>query len=320
MSELRARARSVVEDRALTYHQRVARLAALAEESLEYPALSPACAEALEKRVICDMYEGPAPHRPRYLLPDYARALRQGSTFLELDPPDDLDDALWFLLTLYTQIPSITGYPVYLGDLDRLLEPFVDDLDDAALTRSLRRFWIALDRVLPDAFVHANLGPDDTRVGRAALRIHRELRQVVPNLTLRVDPDRTPDDLLVEAVETVFESAQPHFVDHRRLVADLGPHYGVVSCYNSLLLGGGAHTLVRLNLKEAVLRHEGGAASFIAEALPHWVELTAELAEARIRYLVEEAGFYDSSWLAAEGLIDPDRFTAMFGVFALAEA
>ena len=50
--------------------------------------------EALEKRVICDMYEGNAPYRPRYVLPDYPKALRQGSQFLELPPPTDLDEAL----------------------------------------------------------------------------------------------------------------------------------------------------------------------------------------------------------------------------------
>jgi len=320
INELRSRARTLVEDPALTYHQRMHRLATLAEEALEYPALSPACAAALDKRVICDMFEGPAPHRPRYLLPDYARALRQGSAFLELAPPADLDDALWFLLTMYAHVPSITGFPVYLGDLDRLLEPYAAGVDGATLVRSLRRFWVALDRVLPDAFVHADLGPDDSRVLRAILRLERELTQVVPNLTLRVDPDRTPDALLLDAVETVFETGKPHFVDHPKLVADLGERYAAVSCYNSLPIGGGSHTLVRLNLREAVLRHTGDVDAFCADALPRLVELTAELAEARIRYLVEQARFYDSSWLVAEGLVDPARFSAMFGVYGLAEA
>jgi hypothetical protein len=80
------------------------------------------------------------------------------------------------------------------------------------------------------------------------------------------------------------------------MTRDLGERYAAVSCYNSLKIGGGSHTLVRLNLKEAVLRHDGGAESFLAETLPHVVELTAELAEARIRHLVEEARFYDHGW------------------------
>ena len=40
---------------------------------------------------------------------------------------------------------------------------------------------------------------------------------------------------------------------------------------------------------------------------------------ARIRFLVEEAGFYRHSYLVREGLLDPTRFTAMFGIFGLDE-
>src|SRR3954447_25583124 len=189
--ELRSLARAVVDDPALTYRQRLQQLATVAENALEPPAVSPACAEALEKRVICDMYEGNAPYRPRYLLPDYAVALRNGSAFLELQPAKDLEEALAHLLIMYTQVPSITGYPVYLGDLDALLAPYLDDVSDAELHHRLRLFWISLDRMFPDAFTHTDLGPDDSRVGRTILRLERELLQVVPNVTLRVDPDRT---------------------------------------------------------------------------------------------------------------------------------
>jgi YjjI family glycine radical enzyme len=41
---------------------------------------------------------------------------------------------------------------------------------------------------------------------------------------------------------------------------------------------------------------------------------------ARIRFLVEESGFYEHDWLAREGLVRADRFTAMFGIFGVAEA
>ncbi|MBI2244029.1 MAG: DUF3029 family protein, partial [Nocardioides sp.] len=72
LPELRRQARDIVDDPTLTFRQRMHRLATLAENSLEPPEVSAACAEALDKRIICDMYEGNAPHRPRYLLPDYA--------------------------------------------------------------------------------------------------------------------------------------------------------------------------------------------------------------------------------------------------------
>ena len=319
MESFRTEAERLVTSPALGYDQKLRRLAGLAVSALGYPDLTPLCAEALQARVICDMYEGNAPFAPRYVLPDYAKALRNGVRHLELDPPTTLDDALSLLTILYSQVPSVTTYPVYLGDLDALLEPFVPaDLTEVELDATLRRFWIQLDRMLPDAFVHAAVGPGDGRVVRSILRVERSLRQVVPNLTLKVSPE-TPDDVIQDAVETVFVTGKPHFVNHTMMVADHGTDYAVVSCYNSLKVGGGAHSLVRLNLKEAVARHVGGIDSFCDEALPHWVELTSELGEARIRSLVEHARFYETNFLAEEGLIDLDRFSLMFGIFGLAE-
>jgi YjjI family glycine radical enzyme len=319
LDEHRQAIRAIVEDPTLTYRQRIQALALAAEDVLEPPRVSAACTEALDKGLICDLAEGHAPHRPRYTLPDYERALSRGSEFLELAPPRSFDDATTFLLALYGNVPSITGYPVWFGDLDALLEPFADELDDDELHARLRRFWILLDRLFPDAFAHANLGPADGRVARAALAVHRAARQVVPNLTLRVDPAVTPDSLLLDAMETVVAVAQPHLVNHPMMVGDLGPRYGVVSCYNSLPVGGGSHTLVRLDLKEAARRHQGPASSFVIDTLPGAIELTAELMEARIRYLVERSGFFEHSWLVAEGLLSLDRFTAMFGLVGLAE-
>lgn len=312
--------RDLVEDPTLTDRQRMHRLAVAAENVLEPPPVSAACAEALAKGVICDLAEGNAPYHPRYVLPDYATFLARGSAFLELGPAGDLDEALAHLLIAYSQVPSVTGYPVWLGDLDALLEPFVHDVDDDELHRRLRLFWIALDRMLPDAFTHANLGPQDSRVGRMALRLERELLQVVPNLSLKVDPDITPDDLVRDAVETVFDTGQPHFVNDPLMIQGLGPAYGVASCYNSLRAGGGSHTLVRLNLREVALRHVGSRETFLDELLPEYVELTAELMESRIRHLVERAGFFEHSWLVADGLLHLDRYSAMFGVYGLAEA
>ncbi|MCB0913341.1 MAG: DUF3029 family protein, partial [Propionibacteriaceae bacterium] len=174
MDRFRTEAEKLVTSRALGYDQKLRRLAAQAVSALPYPELSPLCAEALQARVICDMFEGNRPFTPRYVLPDYALALRNGVQHLELEPPASLDDALSFLTILYSQVPSVTTYPVYLGDLDALLEPFVPaDLPDAELDAKLRRFWIQLDRMLPDAFVHANVGPSDGRVVRAIWRVER---------------------------------------------------------------------------------------------------------------------------------------------------
>jgi YjjI family glycine radical enzyme len=294
-------------------------LALAAENVLEPPPVSAACELALEKGLICDMAEGHAPHRPRYTLPDYDRALTTGSAFLELTPPATFDDATTFLLAVYANVPSITGYPVWFGEVDRLLEPFAIDVDDVELRSRLGRFWLLLDRMFPDAFAHANLGPADGRVVRAALDVHRHAHQVVPNLTLKVDPAVTPDSLLCDAMRTVAAVGQPHLVNHPMMVADLGEQYGVVSCYNSLPVGGGAHTLVRLNLKETALVHAGPPGAFVTGTLPRIVELTSELMETRIRYLVERARYFEHSWLVQEQLLSLDRFTAMFGLVGLAE-
>ncbi len=43
------------------------------------------------------MFEGHAPYKPRYVLPDYARFLANGSEWLELEGAKDLDDALSLL-------------------------------------------------------------------------------------------------------------------------------------------------------------------------------------------------------------------------------
>ena len=319
MPEFRDRARALVDSSSLTYRQRVQALAGLAEETLDPPKVSANCADALATGLVCDLAEGHAPYRPRYLLPDYQRALSQGSEFLGLPAPTDLYEAVAYLLSMYSQVPSITGYPVYLGAVDRLLEPFAKGVDDDTLTRLMRLMWVTIDRSLPDAFTHANLGPDDTRVGRTILALERELLQTVPNLTLRVDVGRTPDSLVLDAVRTVFACGKPHFVNDAMMTADLGPDYGVVSCYNSLKVGGGSHTLVRLNLAESARRHRGDVESYLDGTLAEHVALNAELTAARIRSLVEGARFFDHSWLVDEGLLSLDRFSAMFGVYGLAE-
>ncbi len=311
--------RETVENPKYTYRQRVAALANLAENLLDPPPVRRECSQALEQRIICDMYEGNAPYRPRYLLPEYRRVLENGSDFLELPIAKNLDDALAFLLIIYSATPSITGYPVYFGDLDSLLLPYIDDVSDDELHSKLKRFWISLDRMFPDAFAHTNLSPVYNRVAKEILRLERELFQVVPNISLKVDPELTSDEYLLDAVHTVFACGKPHFINDVMMQSDLGLNYAAVSCYNSLKIGGGAHTLVRINLKATAEQCTGGKAQFFAETLPYYLALTAELMESRINYLVEDSHFFESNWLVNEGLLSLDKFSAMFGIFGLAE-
>ena len=55
MSEVRTRARTLVDSPALTYKQRVQALAGLAEETLDPPPTSAAVTDALATGLVCDM-------------------------------------------------------------------------------------------------------------------------------------------------------------------------------------------------------------------------------------------------------------------------
>jgi YjjI family glycine radical enzyme len=319
MQETLRKLRSIANDATLSPAQKARYLSLEAENLLPYPSLDGETRQALDERVICDMYEGHAPYRPRYVLPDYAVVLREGSEYLELPPPASLDEAINALMIAYHHVPSITGMPVYIGQLDDLLLPFCDGVSDEDLYRKIRLFWRYLDRTLPDAFMHANIGPTDNRVARTILRVDAELRQIAPNLTLLYDPQVSGDGILAMAATNIAACCKPHIANHA-VHADAFDErgYGIVSCYNVLPLGGGASTLARVNLKE-VARRARSEAHFFDDVLPRYLELNFRLMQARIDYLFGESGFFDS-FLVKEGWIDKDRFTAMFGVFAMAEA
>lgn len=319
MPERSARLRAIVEDPTLNPAQKAHLLAVAADELLPYPSLDKPTRLALDERVICDMYEGHAPYKPRYVLADFSVVLRNGSDYLELPAPKSLDEALHTLMIAYHHVPSVTGMPVYVGQLDELLLPFCDDVADEELYTRIRLFWRYLDRTLPDAFMHANIGPTDNRVARTILRIDAELKQIAPNLTLLYDPAVSGDALLARAVGNILDCSKPHIANHALHAAAFDVRgYGIVSCYNALPVAGGASTLTRLNLRKAAERSMD-ARSFLDEVLPRYVDLTFRLMRARIGYLFNSSGFFES-FLVTEGWIAKERFAAMFGVFGMAEA
>ncbi len=320
LTSFQDRCHQIITDAHLSPKQKATFLALEAENNLPYPTLSEATQHALEQRIICDMYEGHAPYKPRYVLPDYARFLKQGSCWLELQPATDFDDALNMLTIIYHHIPSVTGLPVYLGCLDTLLLPYVGNLSEDQLYRKLRHFWIMLDRTLPDAFMHANIGPTDNIICRLILRIDAELKQVAPNLTFFWDPQQTPETLLLQAITNICECSKPHIANmplQKKSFDQQG--YGVVSCYNSLPLAGGGSTLARINLKEVALRSLN-VDDFFTNKLPIYCAQQIELINARLTFLYDKSNFFKESFLVTEGLIDPNRFVAMFGIYAMAEA
>lgn len=317
---LQQRCQQIVTSPVLSPEQKRHFLALEAENNLPYPTLAPEARQALEAGFICDMFEGHAPYKPRYVLPDYAMFLKQGSEWLELEGAKDLDDALSLLTILYHHVPSVTGMPVYLGHLDTLLQPYVRILTQQEIDFRIKRFWRYLDRTLPDAFTHVNIGPADGPVTRAILRADAELKQVSPNLTFIYDPEITPDDLLLEVASNICECSKPHIANgpvNDKIFTKKG--FGVVSCYNSLPLAGGGSTLVRLNLKAIAEKSETPEA-FFTRTLPYYCQQQIAIINARCDFLYQLSGFFENSFLVKEGLIDPDRFVPMFGMYGLAEA
>ena len=121
----------IIKNETLTYNQQVLQLAAQAENMLNVLNIDDEIKDLLDKNIIHDMSEGNAPYRPRYIIPNYEVLMEKGCEFLELDVPTDIWEATNALLILYKHVPSITSYPVYLGDLDTLLDPFVKDEEEA---------------------------------------------------------------------------------------------------------------------------------------------------------------------------------------------
>ncbi|MEG2983897.1 MAG: YjjI family glycine radical enzyme [Peptostreptococcaceae bacterium] len=301
----------------MQYHEKRATMARLAEDSLSPLKISDETKSYLNRKILCDMNEGTRPYRPRYVLPDYVKFIKKGSEYLDIEPPKDLYEAVNALMIIYRYVPSITGYPVYVGQIDDVLEPFIDTVSEKEAYNLIKMLLINIDRNLPDAFVHMNIGPKDSKVARLVIQIERELRKTIPNVTLKCN-EETPDDLIKYAIESALENIKPYFVNHKLMTKDLGEDYGVVSCYNSLRIGGGAHTLTRINLK-ALAMESDNYEDFMENKLPEAVKALADLTNARIKYLVEEVKFFESSFLAKEGLIDLDKFTSMLGIYGTFE-
>jgi len=306
---------NIIKDNILTYEQKVLALARAAENSLEILNISEEVQKYRDDGIICDLFEGNAPYRPRYILPNYKMFMENGSEFLGLKTPVDIWEAVNNLLILYKHVPSITSFPVYLGNIDTLLEPFIEDEEEAF--KAIKLFLTHIDRTLTDSFCHANIGPEDTRAGRLILEAEKELQNAIPNLTLKYGSN-TPDNLAMKAITTALETAKPSFANHEMFIKEFGENYGIASCYNGLKIGGGSYTLVRLNLA-GLAKGINDEEDFINSVLPKAVEAMVQYMDERIRFLVEESEFFKSSFLVKEGLISQDNFSAMFGMFGLAE-
>lgn len=201
-----------IKSKTLTYEQKIVALARLAENSLSVLKKTDKLKEYMDKKIICDLFEGEAPYRPRYIVPDYEKFMKQGSKFLNLDVPTDIWEATHNLLILYKHVPSITTMPVYIGNIDYLLEPFIKDENEAY--RAIKLFLKHIDSTITDSFCHGNIGPEDTKAGRLILKAMEELQLPTPNITLKYS-DKTSDDFAINCIKTAMVTAKPSFANDK---------------------------------------------------------------------------------------------------------
>ena len=64
----------------------------------------------------------------------------------------------------------------------------------------------------------------------------------------------------------------------------------------------------------------GSKTEFLNDVLPEAVHELAEYMNARVSFLVEQSGYFDTDFMLAEGLVERERFLAMFGVAGLADS
>ena len=191
---LQQRCQHIVTSPVLTPEQKRHFLALEAENNLPYPALPEAARARAGRGIHLRHVRRPcALQNPRYVLPDYAKFLANGSE----NGWSWKGRKIWMMpsrcsLSFITTFrPSHRCRSIWASSM-RYSALMLRILTQDEIDSRIKRFWRYLDRTLPDAFMHANIGPADTPVTRAILRADAELKQVAPNLTFIYDPDVTP--------------------------------------------------------------------------------------------------------------------------------
>ena len=318
IESIRKKVSSIIKNPALTHEQQMMQLALTAENTLPYPEGTPEDFEELyDSLQICDLSEGHAPYCPRYIIPDYDLLFEKGCEFLRLAPPTNLFEALNTLLIFYRNVPSVTHFPVYMGHIDRLLDPFITDIESDS--KMIAGFLNNCDRTFGSSFCHMNLGPYDSKALRIILKVLPELQNSIPNMTLCYDPDITPDDVAIEAIKSALVCANPAFAYDPIYKKDFGGgDYGIASCYNGLPYGGGAFSLSRVRLNR-IAENSDDLDDFMNRQLPYVVDKLCQFMEAKIRFVADEVPFFKTNFLVKEGFIDKDKFVGLFGVVGLNE-
>lgn len=269
------------------------------------------------KEFICDLGEGNAIFVPRYNLPDFWVYINNGCEYFELDKPTTLDELLNGLLILYINTPSVGEFPVYIGDLDNMLEPFLTGNDEEDYVK-IKRFLHHVDKTVPSSFCHANIGPKDTKACRLILRASLELQSPTPNLTLLYDEKLTSDEFANECLKVALKTAKPSFANYEMYSNEM-KDFAIASCYNALPVGGGGYTLPRIKMGTVAMA-TNSLDECINELLPKVVESMLHILDERITFLVEKTDFFKSHFMVQEGMLNADKYVGMFGFLGLADA
>lgn len=300
----------------VTFNQRLKDMAKIAENAVELVEYTDKSKEYFANGAMMDMFEGKSPYRTRYCVPDFEKFLKNGSEFLMLEPAKDIWDAVGNLLCLYHNIPADGALPVYIGCLDQLLEPFVKD--EAEAEKAIRFLLVHVDRTISNAFCHADLSSEDTKVGRIILKLTREMQRPCPNMSLLYKKGMS-EDYLRDALETAMVAAKPSFANDELYRKDMGD-YAVVSCYNTLPIGGCGLTLVRLNMNR-LPELAKDPDDLLNRVIPDAVTAVCDAIDSRCQFIVDYCHYYENTFLYHEGLIykDKDHMVGMFGYVGLAE-
>jgi len=305
----------------LTYQQKLFAIANTAERyfdarSEESLGLTDKEYSFIENDMICDLNEGNMPYRPRYIVPDYTPLFEKGCKFLELEVPQDLDEALDSLLILYSHVPSVTSFPVFIGYLDRLLNPFLTG-DDASDQKKIKRFLNHIDKTITDSFCHANLGPETNKATELILNAVLELDNPTPNMSFMYKKGVSDEDIYTLAIKANLMKSKPSIANDVYYQGE-NDRYAIVSCYNCLPEQGGAYTLTRIRLG-SVARACSSKEEFFS-LLDEVVTANLGILDKKVNFIVNKSNFFKTSFLQSEGFISKDRFTGMLGIVGLYEA
>ncbi|WP_423364696.1 YjjI family glycine radical enzyme [Mycoplasma sp. P36-A1] len=302
----------------LTYQQKLYTIANVAERYFDARDVLGLTNEEygyIENDYICDLNEGNLPYRPRYIVPDYEVLLKNGVKFLELDAPTDLDEVLDYLLILYSHVPSVTSFPVFIGYLDRLINPFLTG-DDAADQKKIKRFLNHIDKTVTDSFCHADLGPVCNKATTLILNAVLELDNPTPNMSFLYNKGISDEETYTLAIKAGLLKSKPSIANDKYYASE-NDRYAIVSCYNCLPEQGGAFTLTRLRLG-TIASDFDNLDDFLQE-LDKIVTANLSIIDKKIDFIVNKSNFFKTSFLEAEGFISKDRFVGMLGIVGLFE-